>query len=90
MSENEYTTIISLVVDSEGKLVGLLGDEDDVGCPAAFAPSSDLIGAIRFFLLHMSREVDDYIEERGLFQLMLERLDTAYAKLIKVLEEGDD
>ena len=49
MDLEETKTIISLIVDSEGKLVGLLGDEDDEGCPIAFAPSADLVGALRVF-----------------------------------------
>jgi len=87
MSEDESKTLLRLTVDTEGKLVGLLGDEDDEGCPVAFAPSADLISALRLFLLQKSREVDDIVDERGIYQLMLERMDMAYAKLMEVLEE---
>ena len=87
MYEDEAKTIIRLVVDSEGKLVGLLGDEDDEGCPVAFAPSNDVVGALRLLLLQKSNEDVDVVDERGLYQLALERLETAWKKLSLVLEE---
>jgi hypothetical protein len=86
MYEDEEKTIIKLVVDNEGKLVGLLGDEDDEGCPVAFAPSNDLVGAIRLFLLQKTNEGIDFVDERGLYQLALERLEMAWKKLNLVLE----
>lgn len=85
MSE-EKKTLLSFIVDSEGKLVGLLGDEDDEGCPVAFAPSADLLSAIRLFLMQKSRE-PEFIDERGIYQLTLEKLDMAYGTLLKTLEE---
>lgn len=85
MSE-EKKTLLCFIVDSEGKLVGLLGDEDDEGCPVAFAPSADLISAIRLFLMQKSRE-PEFVDERGIYQLTLERLDMAYGTLLETLEE---
>lgn len=87
MYEDEAKTIIRLVVDGEGKLVGLLGDEDDEGCPVAFAPSNDLVGAVRLFLLHKANQDIDIVDERGLYQLALERLEMAWKKLELVLQE---
>ncbi|OGD48652.1 hypothetical protein A3K69_05595 [Candidatus Bathyarchaeota archaeon RBG_16_57_9] len=87
MDLEETKTIISLIVDSEGKLVGLLGDEDDEGCPIAFAPSADLVGALRVFLLDKLDQEADIVDERGLYQLALERLEMAWVKLNLVLEE---
>ena len=87
MDLEETKTIISLIVDSEGKLVGLLGDEDDEGCPIAFAPSADLVGALRVLLLDKLDQEADIVDERGLYQLALERLEMAWVKLNLVLEE---
>lgn len=87
MYEEEAKTIIRLIVDSEGKLVGLLGDEDDEGCPVAFAPSNDLVGALRLFLLQKANQDIDIVDERGLYQLALERLEMAWKKLELVLQE---
>lgn len=87
MYEDEAKTIIRLVVDGEGKLVGLLGDEDDEGCPVAFAPSNDLVGAVRLFLLQKANQDIDIVDERGLYQLALERLEMAWKKLELVLQE---
>jgi len=87
MDIEESRKIISLIVDSEGKLVGLLGDEDDEGCPIAFAPSADLVGALRVFLLDKIDQEVDIVDERGLYQLALERLEMAWVKLNLVLEE---
>jgi hypothetical protein len=87
MYEDEAKTIIRLVVDGEGKLVGLLGDEDDEGCPVAFAPSHDLVGAVRLFLLQKANQDIDIVDERGLYQLALERLEMAWKKLELVLQE---
>ena len=87
MYEDEAKTIIRLVVDGEGKLVGLLGDEDDEGCPVAFAPSNDLVGALRLFLLQKANQDIDIVDERGLYQLALERLEMAWKKLELVLQE---
>jgi len=87
MGLEEAKTIISLIVDSEGKLVGLLGDEDDEGCPIAFAPSADLVGALRVFLLDKLDQEADIVDERGLYQMALERLEMAWVKLNLVLEE---
>ena len=89
MLKEESTTILRLVVDTEGKLVGLLGDEDDEGCPVAFAPTADLIGALRLFLLQRSQDEGELIDERGLYQLALERMEMGYTKLIGVLEEEE-
>lgn len=89
MSEGEKKTLLSFIIDSEGKLVGLLGDEDDSGCPVAFAPTVDLISALRLFLLQKAREEPDIVDERGIYQLMLERLDMGYAKLVDILEKED-
>ena len=89
MLKEESTTILKLVVDSEGKLVGLLGDEDDEGCPVAFAPPPDLIGAVRLFLLQRSQDEGELINERGLYQLALERMEMGYTKLVEVLEKEE-
>ena len=85
--EDESKTLLRLIVDSEGKLVGLLGDEDDEGCPVAFAPSPDLMAALRLFLLQKSQELDDVVDERGIYQLVLEGLEMGYEKLVDMLEE---
>jgi hypothetical protein len=87
MAPEETRKIMTLIVDSEGKLVGLLGDEDDEGCPVAFAPSADLVGALRMFLLEKVGQEVDIVDERGLYQLALERLEMAWKKLNLVLEE---
>jgi hypothetical protein len=87
MAPEETRTIMTLIADSEGKLVGLLGDEDDEGCPVAFAPSADLVGALRVFLLEKVGQEVDIVDERGLYQLALERLEMAWKKLNLVLEE---
>lgn len=87
MSEGEIKTIIQLIVEGEGKLVGLLGDVDDEGCPVAFAPSNDLVGAVRLFLLQKANQEIDVVDERGLYQLALERLEMAWKKLELVLQE---
>jgi hypothetical protein len=87
MSEGEYKTVIHLIVDSKGKLAGLLGDMDDEGCPVTFTPSTDLISAIRLFLYQKSMETGDIFDEHSIYQLILERLDMAYAKLIEVIEK---
>lgn len=87
MYEDESKTLLRLIIDSEGKLVGLLGDEDDEGCPVAFAPSPDLMAALQLFLLQRSQEMDDLVDERGIYQLVLERLEMGYGKLMAVLEE---
>ena len=78
--------LLRFVVDTEGKLVGLLGDEDDEGCPVAFVPSVDLLSALRLFLMQKSREVD-VTDERGIYQRILEELDMAYGKLVEMLEK---
>lgn len=88
MISEEEKTLLKFIVDSEGKLVGLLGDEDDEGCPVAFVPSPDLFSALRLFLMQKSREVD-VVDERGIYQLVLERLDMAYGTLIEILEEEE-
>jgi hypothetical protein len=90
MLKEESKTIFRFVVDSEGKLVGLLGDEDDEGCPVAFAPTPDLVGAVRLFLLQRSQDEGELIDERGLYQLALERMEMAYSKLVNVLEEDEN
>jgi len=87
MLNEEAKTIVRLVVDGEGKLVGLLGDEDDEGCPVAFAPTADLVGALRVFLHEKMDQDIDIVDERGLYQLALERMEMAWKKLSIVLEE---
>jgi len=86
MLAEEEKNLLRLIVDTEGKLVGLLGDEDDEGCPVAFAPSVDLLSALRLFLMQKSKETN-LVDERGIYQRILEELDMAYGKLVKTLED---
>jgi hypothetical protein len=87
MLRDKEKTLLRFIVDTEGKLVGLLGDEDDEGCPVAFVPSTDLLSAMRLFLMQKSQEVD-IIDERGIYQRILEELDMAYGKLVEILEKN--
>lgn len=86
MSTDKEKTLLRFIVDTEGKLVGLLGDEDDEGCPVAFVPSVDLLSALRLFLMQKSQE-EDLIDERGIYQRILEELDMSYGKLVEILEK---
>ena len=86
MLEDNEKTLLRFIIDTEGKLVGLLGDEDDEGCPVAFVPTVDLLSALRLFLMQKSKEVE-VIDERGIYQRVLEELDMAYGKLVEMLEK---
>ena len=86
MLDDNEKTLLRFIVDNEGKLVGLLGDEDDEGCPVAFVPSVDLLSALRLFLMQKSKEVD-VVDERGIYQRILEELDMAYGRLVEMLEK---
>lgn len=85
--EDKTITIMKLIVDSEGKLVGLAGDEREEGCPVAFAPTEDLVGATRLALLQGASREHEYTGVTGIFQLSLERMEKAWVILNKLLEE---
>ena len=78
--------IIQLVSDSEGKLVGLVGDKlSHADCPVSFAPSEDLVLALKLMLL---QEANSGRQDAIYFQLALENLETAYTNLLNLLIEG--
>ena len=83
MSE-KARNIIQLVVDSEGKLVGLVGDKmSHADCPVGFAPTEDLVLAAKLVLL---QEANSNRQDAVLFQLAVENLETAWANLLAVLK----
>ena len=53
----------------------------------AFAPSPDLMSTLELFLFQRSQELDDIVDERGIYQLVFEMMEMGYAKLVEVLEE---
>jgi len=83
MSEDSHN-IIQLVMDSEGKLFGLFGDKmSHAACPVGFAPSEDLVLAVKLALL---QEANRGRHDAVLFQLALENLETAWANLLDLLK----
>ena len=79
MSE-DVRNIVQLVIDSEGKFVGLVGDKmSHADCPAEFRPSDAFIAAVRlaFFV-----EVNSAREDGVLFQIVLDYLEKAWKNRI--------
>ncbi len=82
---NEASIIFQLIKDSEGKLVGLVGDKlTHTDCPVGFAPSEDLVLAVKLVLL---QEANSSRHDAIYFQLALEELETAWTKLHKILDD---
>jgi hypothetical protein len=87
MLDEESRSIIQLISDSEGKLVGLVGDKRSYAdCPVGFAPSEDFVGTLRLALL---REANSARDDAIYFQYALEMLETAWSKLINLLETSE-
>ena len=82
---SEYPrNIIQLVIDSEGKLVGLVGDKmSHADCPVGFAPSEDLVLAVKLALL---QEANSGRQDAVIFKLASENLEAAWAKLLEILK----
>jgi len=85
MSE-EARNIIQLVVDSEGKLLGLVGDRvSHADCPVEFVPTDALIVAVRLALfIELNRAREDSV----LFQLALDNLEVAWKNRLRYQKKG--
>jgi len=70
MLDEESRIILQLISDSGGKLVGFVGVKGShADYPVGFAPSEDLVGAVRFALLNEANS---------------ERMDAVYFQLKQV------